>query len=462
MPDMQTDYLVIGAGASGLPFVDTLLSLTDARVVIVDRESRPGGHWLHAYPFVRLHQPSANYGVASRPLGDDRIDTEGPNKGFYERATAAQICEHFSSALDAMVGTGRVTFLGAHEYGGRDGDGHRAVSLETGKVTTIGAGTLVDATRIASDIPSRHTPSFAVDEDARFIPPNDLADHADAPAFTVLGAGKTAMDSCVWLLEQGVDPDKIRWVKPREPWLFERSFFQPLDLVPSYMQMQASWVSAAAQATDGHDFAHRFAADGMLVRVDETVEGDMFRGATVSRYEIDRLRSLENVVRGRKVRRVSSVSLVLDEGQASSHPGEVVVDCTAAGIRPTAVVPAFAPGKITIGYVTLGIVPWSAATIAAIEAMRDTDEEKNRLCPPMSWSGRTADILGLLHAGMSGLSARAADPYLGPWNEKCRLNPGAGAIAKAADPVISAALTTIITELGPAMENLEKLTASGA
>jgi cation diffusion facilitator CzcD-associated flavoprotein CzcO len=82
MRTIDTDYLVVGAGAAGLSFVDTLVSLSDARVVIVDREPRPGGHWLHAYPFVRLHQPSANYGVASRPLGSDRVDTEGPNAGF--------------------------------------------------------------------------------------------------------------------------------------------------------------------------------------------------------------------------------------------------------------------------------------------------------------------------------------------------------------------------------------------
>ena len=109
MGEIETDYLVVGAGASGMAFVDTLLSLTDARVVLVDREPRPGGHWLHAYPFVRLHQPSANYGVASRPLGDDGLDADG----FYERATASQIVDHFGAALDDLGD--RVTFLGSSE-----------------------------------------------------------------------------------------------------------------------------------------------------------------------------------------------------------------------------------------------------------------------------------------------------------------------------------------------------------
>ncbi len=458
MPIIETDYLVVGAGAAGVPFVDTLVSLTDARVVIVDREPRPGGHWLHAYPYVRLHQPSANYGVASRPLGQDRVDTEGPNAGFYERASAPEIVEHFGAALDHLVSSGRVTFLGSHDYRGQDADGHVVQSLETGEATTIRARRLVDATFMASDIPSRHTPSFAVDAGVRFVPPNALPEHVEAPAFTILGAGKTAMDSCVWLLEQGVDPDRIRWLKPREAWLFERSFVQPLDQVAAYMTMQAHWVSAAARSTSGDDFARRLGEAGVLVRVDEKAEGEAFRGAITSRYELDRLRALEHVVRGRKVRRIATDRLMLDDGDLPVRPGEVHVDCTAHGVPFAEARPTFTPDRISLGYVTLGIVPWSAATVAAVEASHEPEEEKNRLTPAMSWTGRTSDALTMLRAGMSGLAARAAHPVIGAWNETCRLNPAAGALAKAgSDPAIGAALTTVITEIGPALENLERL-----
>src|SRR5437870_4679396 len=47
----------------------------------------PPSHWNNAYPFVRLHQPSAYYGVNSRKLGSDAIDATGWNKGLYELAT---------------------------------------------------------------------------------------------------------------------------------------------------------------------------------------------------------------------------------------------------------------------------------------------------------------------------------------------------------------------------------------
>ena len=54
---IETDYLVVGAGATAMAFVDTLLSKSDSQVVMVDRHHRPGGHWNHAYSYVGLHQP---------------------------------------------------------------------------------------------------------------------------------------------------------------------------------------------------------------------------------------------------------------------------------------------------------------------------------------------------------------------------------------------------------------------
>ena len=50
----------------------------------------------------------------------------------------------------------------------------------------------------------------------------------DAPdGYVIIGAGKTAMDAVCWLLDNGTSPDDIRWIRPREPWLLNRAFFQP-------------------------------------------------------------------------------------------------------------------------------------------------------------------------------------------------------------------------------------------
>ena len=80
---VEADYLVVGAGAAGMAFTDALIDHADVNVVMVDRRHGVGGHWLDAYPFVRLHQASAFYGVASTLLGDARIQQDGPETGLF-------------------------------------------------------------------------------------------------------------------------------------------------------------------------------------------------------------------------------------------------------------------------------------------------------------------------------------------------------------------------------------------
>src|SRR5680860_1808452 len=107
MASIETDYLIVGAGTSGLAFADALIAESDAEVTVVDRRPAPGGHWLDAYPFVRLHSPSAYYGVDSLPLGEDRIDTDGENAGYYERASGQEVRAYFAEVASRLAETGR-------------------------------------------------------------------------------------------------------------------------------------------------------------------------------------------------------------------------------------------------------------------------------------------------------------------------------------------------------------------
>ncbi|MEY2426667.1 MAG: hypothetical protein QOI61_2239, partial [Actinomycetota bacterium] len=176
------------------------------------------------------------------------------------------------------------------------------------------------------------------------------------------------------------------------------------------------------------------------------VEPTVFRGPTVSELELDTLRSIERVVRDRVQ-------------HLKAKPGQVFVDCTAEGVRPTVAIPIFTPGRITLQYVTLGIVPWGAATIGFVEATRDDDDddEKNRLCPPLVFTGDAADMMRLAHVGMQGLLARGAEPDLAAWAEASRLNPGRGAAEHMDDPRIPAAFATMGANLGAAMTNLQRV-----
>lgn len=466
MREIETDYLVVGAGASAMAFVDALLAQTDSRVVIVDRRHRAGGHWLDAYPFVRLHQPSAYYGVTSRRLGNDRIDATGINQGFYERATADEICDYYAQVLEQdFVGSGRVRFLAMSEYQGADPGGHRVASLLTGAGTTIRARKLVDATYVHSEIPFRRPPGYSIDRGVRVIAPNLLVDLGEAPAgFTVIGAGKTAMDTCCWLLEAGVNPERIRWIRARDPWLFDRACMQPLELVGSFMQMQARWLEAAAGAADGGDFARRLEASGVFVRIDPTVEPRSWRGATISTAEIDALRSIVRVERAGYVRRIGRQSIALSRDDVVTElpttPDELYVDCTAPGVRPTAPQSIFSPGRILLQYATIGIVPWSAATIGYVEATRDDDREKNRLCPVLTFEADVAGALRTAYAGICGLLARGSEADLAAWTEACRLNPAAGAMSRIGEPDVAGALASMAGNLSPAMANLAQRAAT--
>lgn len=461
MREIETDYLVVGAGAAGMAFADTLLAHTDADVLVVDRRHRPGGHWLDAYPFVRLHQPSAYYGVESRRLGNDSIDRWGPNAGFYERATAPEICDYYSRVLDDhLLPTGRLRFAGMSEYRGHVDGGHIVVSQLDGAETRIVARRkIVDATYVESEIPSRHVPGFAIEPGVTLIPPNDLVDLPEtADRFTVIGAGKTALDTCLWLLEAGVDPDHIRWIRGRDPWQFDRILTQPLDLVASYMRLQAIWVETAAATSGGRDFARRLEDAGAFVRLDPAVEPTAFRGATVSRREIDLLRTIEHVVRARRVRRIGPRTVTTDTGDIPSGLREVYVDCTAAGVRSTVPRPIYEPGRITIQYIAVGLLPWSAATLAFMEAAGAPDEKKNRLCPPLVFSGAADDLPTLAYAAMRGLVARARDEEVGPWQAASRLNPARAAVDHVDDPDVAASVALVLERTPAALDNLGRAT----
>jgi hypothetical protein len=459
MKEIETDYLVVGAGASGMAFVDALIAESDAEVVMVDRRHRPGGHWVDAYPFVRIHQTSACYGVNSRVLGNDRIDTSGPNAGFYERSTAAEICDYYNRVLEEhLLPSGQVRFYGMSDYLGNGSDGHRFASLLTGGTTTVKVRRkLVDTTYTEGTIPSTHTPAFEVDDGVQFVTPNDLVNLGDGSSgFTVLGAGKTAMDTCNWLLDQGVAADDIRWVRPRDVWAIDRARMQPRELVASVVETQSRFIEVAAEAESQHDGFHRLEAHGIFKRLDPDVEPDVFRGATLSELEFEALRQIDDVVRLGRVRRLATDRVILDDGSVSADPGRVYVDCTASALNPAPVRPIFEADRITTQLVTFGIVPWSAATLGYVEATRDDEEEKNGLCPPIPPAGEVSDPPYTLYLALKAPATRMAESDVAAWNESSRLNPMRGAVDHFDDPRVQEGFARMAKYMEPALANLER------
>ena len=290
---LDVDYLVVGAGASGMAFTDALVEHSDARVALVDRRHASGGHWLEAYPFVRLHQASAFYGVASTLLGSGQVQQAGPEQGLQERATRNQICSYYETVLSALTDSGRVEFLPGCEFTGD----HTVVSRVSGQRFTVPERCrIVNAHYLAPSIPAEKPPPFEVEDGAPVIAVNDLARLEEAPReYVVAGAGKTATDACIWLLAHGVDPDRIVWVRPRDPWMFNRAVVQPDPAI--FLGMVADLMEAARDSASPEDFFLRLEDAGIMLRIDREVLPTMAKAPTLARWELEQLRTLERVVR---------------------------------------------------------------------------------------------------------------------------------------------------------------------
>jgi len=451
---IETDYLVVGSGASGVAFADSLLAETDdVEVLLVDRRARPGGHWRDAYPFVQLHTPSTYYGVSSTPLGNDRIIETGRNRGFYEQAGKDEICDYFERVVEASP----ARFLGGHEHLGVDGDEHAVRDLRTDEVHTIRVRKrVVDATVLESSIPATHQPSFTVDPAAAFGPVNDLPDVVDRyERFAVIGAGKTSVDACLWLLDQDVDPERIRWVRPRDMWFNDRAALQPLDQVAEIMAGLSLDTEAAAQATSLADLFQRLEASGRMLRLDPDVEPTMFRATMISRAEQADLMTIEDVVRLGRLLAVEADRLVLEQGEVPNRPEVFHVDCSAIGLRAAPPVPTFGPGTITIQQVRQASPTFNAALIGWIEAHRDDDEQRNRLTPTHPYPSTIEDWPRLMSTTWATEMVWGGEPDLSAWVAGTRLNLLRGLPQHLGEPRAQEALKRFMQHVGPAIERLD-------
>jgi hypothetical protein len=405
-----TDYLVVGAGAAGMAFTDALLAHSDATVTIVDRRAGPGGHWNDAYPYVRLHQPSTFYGVSSVPLGRDAVDAAGTNAGFYELAGAEEIRAYYAKVMESFLASGRVRYFPGYEYKGAwKGAVRRKV---------------VDTTYLEGAIPATSAPPFAVAEGVRCVPAGGIAAIGrDAERFTVIGGGKTALDACAWLLEQGVPADSIRWIRPRDAWWVNRRFNQPHALFPDFYKGLAIQLEAMAQASSLDELFARLEAERFCLRLDPKVAPAMFRGAVISEAELALLRRIEDVVRLGHVRSIGRDEIVLDGGRVPTSAATVHVHCAAAGLARPPLRPIFAPGRVTVQPFLWGFACFQFAMLGVVEATLESDADKNRLCPPIPYWDTGKDYLRAFLAGLVNERARAAHPALAAWAKETRLNP---------------------------------------
>jgi hypothetical protein len=459
--EIEVDYLVIGSGAMGMAFTDVLLAETDATVAIVDRRHRPAGHWNDSYPFVRLHQPSAFYGVNSRELGSGAIDAVGWNAGLYELASGSEVCAYFDQVMQqTFLASGRVRYFPLSNY---EGDGLFS-SLSNGLSTKVHAGKVVDATYMNVSVPSTRPPAYVVGEEVRCVPLNELPKQIRPQPYVVVGGGKTAMDACLFLLENGTDPDQITWIMPRDSWLLDRAQIQPgAEFAGTALGGAARTLEAIIEANDVEELFELLEQKGRLMRLDESVRPTMYRCATVTRAEVDELRTIGNVVRLGRVESISTDEIRLERGSIPTSSDTLHVDCSADGLATRPATPIFTGATLTLQTVRTCQQVFSAAFIAHVEAVYDGDEIKNDLCGVVPHPNTDVDYMRTQRQASMNSARWAQDADLTEWLQNARLDgfsrgqPSAGTEIPAE---MAAHLKSVMENTLPSIEKLGRFLAS--
>ena len=403
---LEADYLVVGAGAMGMAFSDEILTRNPSdRVVLVDKHARAGGHWNDAYPFVSLHQPAAFYGVNSEKLGS----------GGAALASRNEVLAYYERVLAKWSETGRLRHFPMCEYRG-EAEFRSLIEADRNYRVTVRKKT-VDATYMNVQVPATRPPPYEVSPQASVVPLNELPRVCEPRAgYAVVGSGKTGMDAVLFLLEQGVAPERITWIMPNDAWLLDRAQIQPGRLTQGALGSQseilagADSVESVFEALEAHD---------RILRLDPNVWPTKYRCATVSRDELQALRRVENVVRMGRVVRVEADSLVLEQGTLPMAPETLYVDCAADGLAKRPIRPVFEGNHITLQSLFMCQQVFSAAVTALVESRFEGDEKKNDLCQVVPHPEFSRDFVSAIT--VSGANMANWGRYFGRWLRSSRL-----------------------------------------
>jgi len=437
----------------GMAFTDALIDHADVRVAVVDRRHSVGGHWLEAYPFVRLHQASAFYGVASTLMGGGRLQQNGPEAGLQERATQPEICAYYDRMAERMRQSGKVEFFANSEYVGE----RTVVSCISGERFEVPEHCrIVNAHYLAPDIPRESPPPFAVAEGARVVPVNDLARLDEAPSqYVIVGSGKTATDAVVWLLSRGVDQGAITWVRPRDPWMIDRAVVQPDPAV--FFGMVADTMEAASAAASPEDLFFRLEDAGVLMRIDRSYAPTMAKVPTLATWELEQLRTIENVVRLGHISQVDRGRIRLADGEVAIADDALVVHCAAPGLKYPQRVPVWQPEGITLQAIRAGFPCFGAALLGYVEATRTDDDDKNRLCPPTSYGNSLTDWVRMNLMGTRAAMSFNSEPDIKAWADGVALNPARVPAGHPGSAELDDALSRVKTHMAPGLARLAEL-----
>jgi hypothetical protein len=320
----------------------------------------------------------------------------------------------------------------------------------------------VDATQADTQVPATHGPRFAVADGVICLTPTELTQwRQPAAGHVIVGGGKTAMDTALWLLAQGVDPDAITWIRPRETWLLNRANVQPTAaFAHQTLAAIVTELEAARDATSLPDLFDRLEAARLLQRIDPSVQPTMYRCAIVSEAELVQLRRIRNVVRLGHVQAIAIDRIVLEHGEIASSARHVHVHCSAGGLPRGPVQPVFQGRRIVPQYVRRCSPSFSAAFVAHLDATMDDEVEKNALCEPVVVPQVPLDWLRMHLQTAKNQLRWSRHPALQDWLRRSRLEAYTGlfeGMQSEADPTWGTLQARLRQVRGPGYERMAEL-----
>ena len=230
-----------------------------------------------------------------------------------------------------------------------DGNG-KFKSLLSGTEYQVVAAKTVNATYMNVTVPSTRPPAYEIGKGVNCVPPNQLSNvQGQYAEYVVIGAGKTGMDACLFLLKCGVEPRAIRWIMPRDSWILDRASIQPAGLDKSLtISLLAAQAKALAEATDFKDAFRRAEANGSLIRLDPDIWPTMYRCATVTKLELEQLRRIGSIIRQGRVVKIASDQITLEDGAIATNDSTLHIDCSADGLATRKTLPVFDDTQITL------------------------------------------------------------------------------------------------------------------
>ena len=385
----ECDFLVIGAGANGMTFVDSmLLANPECKIVVVDRHEMPGGHWTVAYDHVKLHHTSIVYGLESTKLEGSwsRLALQRRMLPWDHCATKRELLDYYAAAMERWCRAGSVRYFPCSAYDFSQLQQQDNVSgerlhcwsslVDSREHRIVVRHKLVDGARGECRVPSECPLDIPVDPRVALITPNELSSSSvtEAARVVVLGAGKTAMDAVLQLQRLGVPPQRVTWVIAADGWMLNRA--------PSTTLRGSTKLFAQALLRCDGDTEAAYATleqEGHFLRLDSSVTPTRFRFPTVDLDELERLRRVHDVVRRGRVARIDlcagAPTLAFGDGQPPLNlpAGSLLVHCASPGPLHAATGRRRlfeSDGVLNLGHVFQPPVPVSVAALARLEAAR--------------------------------------------------------------------------------------------